>query len=116
MQTLQIILTLANITCYGAMTFLAAFAFVRLKRQEKYICDIHRDVHTTLMLTLGLHMRRNFDDLKEMESSLQRLIEDEEYERAEQMKTVITRRKAELKQEISKMEKIFGVKVDITEL
>lgn len=96
MQTLQIILTMANITCYGAMTFLASFAFVRLKRQEKYICDIHRDVHTTLMLTLGLHMRRNFDDLKEMQSSMQRLIEDEEYERAEQMKIVIARCKAEL--------------------
>lgn len=116
MQTLQIILTLANITCYGAMTFLAAFAFVRLKRQEKHICDIHRDVHTTLMLTLELHMRHNFDDLKEMQRSLQRLIDAVEYERAEQMKIVITRRKAELKQEISKMEKIFGVKVDITEL
>lgn len=116
MQTLQIILTLAIITCYWAMTFLAAFAFVRLKRQEKYICDIHRDVHTTLMLVLELHMRHNFDDIKEMQRFLQRLIDDEEYERAEQMKIVITRRKAELKQEISKMEKIFGVKVDITEL
>ena len=65
MQTLQIILTLANITCYGAMTFLAVFAFVRLKRQEKYICDIHRDVHTTLMLTLGLHiMAKTLEQIK----------------------------------------------------
>lgn len=113
MQTLQIILTLAAIAAYMAMGFLAAFAFVRLKRQEKWIRDIHHDTHQALMLTLGIHMRRNFDDLKEMQRTLQRFVADERYERAKELKTIIARREAEIEHEIQNIKEIYGDAVDI---
>ena len=50
MQTLQIITTLMSIMCYGALTFLASFAFVRLRRLSNEVGRLHHDVHTTLCI------------------------------------------------------------------
>ena len=57
MQTLQIITTLMSIMCYGALTFLASFAFVRLRRLSNEVGRLHHDVHTTLCI-IGMSIPR----------------------------------------------------------
>ena len=117
MQTLQIITTLMSIMCYGAMTFLASFAFVRLRRLSNEVGRLHHDVHTTLCITMGEHIRNNVDELNNMKERLEELLEDERFEDAGRLKKIIERQEHLIEQSIARFKNVFGedaVRVEMT--
>lgn len=117
MQTLQIITTLMSIMCYCAMTFLASFAFVRLRRLSNEVGRLHHDVHTTLCITMGEHIRNNVDELNNMKERLEELLEDERFEDAGRLKKIIEHQEHLIEQSIARFKNVFGedaVRVEMT--
>lgn len=117
MQTLQIITTLMSIMCYGAMTFLASFAFVRLRRLSNEVGRLHHDVHTTLCITMDEHIRNNVDELNNMKERLEELLEDERFEDAGRLKKIIEHQEHLIEQSIARFKNVFGedaVRVEMT--
>lgn len=117
MQTLQIIVSLMSIVAYAAMTFLASFAFVRLRSLNSKVNELHHDVHTTLCVTMGEHIRNNVEELNSMKERFDELMEEERYEEAGHLKKIIEHQEHTVRQSIAQFKKTFGedsVKVEMT--
>jgi biopolymer transport protein ExbB/TolQ len=113
MQTLYtIILFLSGVSSF-ALAFLATYSFFALRRMERRQRDISRTASTTLMLTMGEHLKSNVEDLNDMQHRLSRLVEDEQYEAAEQLKGIIEEHEQAVRQSMEQIKRIFGDNVDI---
>jgi hypothetical protein len=99
------------------MTFLASFAFVRLRRLSNEVGRLHHDVHTTLCITMGEHIRNNVDELNSMKERLEELLEDERFEDAARLKKIIEHQEHQIELAIARFKKTFGedtVRVEMT--
>lgn len=117
MQTLQIIVSIMSVVSYTAMTFLAGFAFVRLRRLSDEVSDLRRTTHTTLCITMGEHIRNNVEELNSMKERFDELMEEERYEEAGHLKKIIEHQEHTVRQSIAQFKKTFGedtVKVEMT--
>ena len=117
MQTLQIITMLMSIVAYCAMTFLAGFAFVRIRRLSNEVGRLHHDVHATLCITMGEHIRNDVDELNSMKVRLEELLEDDRFEDAVRLKKIIEHQEHQIDLAIARFKDIFGedaVKVEVT--
>ncbi len=117
MQTLQIIVSLMSVVSYAVMAFLASFAFVRIRRLTNEVCQLHHDVHTTLCITMGEHIRSNVEELNNMKERLEELLEDERFEDAGRLKKIIEHQEHLTEQSIARFKNVFGedaVRVEMT--
>ena len=117
MQTLQIIVSIMSVVSYAAMTFLASFAFVRLRRLSDEVSDLRRTTHTTLCITMGEHIRNNVDELNSMKERFDELLEEERFEDASRLKKIIEQQEHVIEQSIDRFKKAFGedaVRVEMT--
>lgn len=113
MQTLHtIILFLSGVSSF-ALAFLACYSFFALRRMERRQRDISRTASTTLMLTMGEHLKSNVEELNDMQHRLSRLVEDEQYEAAEQLKGIIEKHEQTVRQSMEQIKRMFGDNVDI---
>lgn len=99
---------IVSIVAYGAMTFLAAFAFARLKRQEEDIKELNMLATRTLVLVLGEHIRASFEALNDMKETLHDLIDDERFEEAERLKATIAKAEHAAMRELERFKDSFG--------
>ena len=99
---------IASIVAYAAMTFLAGFAFARLKRQAEDLKELKMVAAKTLALVMGEHLRASFEALNDMKETLHDLIDDERFEEAEQLKTSITRAEHAAMRELERFKENFG--------
>ena len=117
MQTLQIIVSIMSVVSYAAMTFLAGFAFVRLRRLSEEVSDLRRTTHTTLCITMGEHIRNNVDELNSMKERFDELLEKECFEDASRLKKIIELQEHAIERSIDHFKKAFGedaVRVEMT--
>ena len=108
MQTLQIIATVMSIVSYSAVTFLAAFAFVRLKRQADDIMDLKMVAAKTLALVTGEHIRTMFESINDMKETFLRLVDEERFEEAEDLKQAIGKSEQQAFRELDRFRERFG--------
>ena len=108
MQTLQFILTIVSILAYVATSYMAIMAFFylgRLKKREDFLRNVMRQLVT---LSIVNEVRENVRDVNEMKTDLQRLIENEQFEDAEQLKKIISRVEGRVKRIIDELDATIG--------
>lgn len=108
MDALQIIVGVMSVVAYGAMAFLAAFAFVRLKRQANDIKGLKMLTAKTLALVTVGHIQRSCEMLNEMKETLNDLIEDDRFEEAEDLKKTIAKMEHCTMRELERFKEAFG--------
>ena len=113
MTTLRIITDLIVSFGHVALMTIAIVAFLTLRRMERRQRDISRTASTTLMLTMGEHLKSNVEELNDMQHRLSRLVEDEQYEAAEQLKGIIEKHEQTVRQSMEQIKRMFGDNVDI---
>lgn len=89
MTILNIIFTIVAIVANAAMTFFASYAFVTMRKLQKDVGGMKCATAMTLTLTMGSHVKQNFDDLNSMKETFNHLVETEQYEEAQKMHDVI---------------------------
>ena len=112
MTTLHTILYLFGGISYIAVTIFACEAWTRLRRMDRRLHDIDRQTSNTLMLTMENHLKNSVDILNDMQRRLRILVEEEQYETAEQLRAAIESQAKNLRLQIEHMKKTFGDKVD----
>lgn len=108
MQTLQFILTIVSILAYVVTSYMAIMAFFylgRLKKREGFLRNVMRQLVT---LSIVNEVRENVRDVNEMKTDLQRLIENEQFEDAEQLKKIISRVEGRVKRMIDELDATIG--------
>lgn len=108
MQTLQFILTIVSILAYVVTSYMAIMAFFylgRLKKREDFLRNVMKQLVT---LSIVNEVRENVRDVNEMKTDLQRLIENEQFEDAEQLKKIISRVEGRVKRMIDELDATIG--------
>lgn len=108
MQTLQILLSLAGIVAYCGLASFACFALARLRRQEQDLRELKMMIAKIWELVMTNHLRSSFEALNDMRATLRELIDNERYEEAEKLKTVITEAEQSAMRELKCFEDIVG--------
>lgn len=91
MQILNIIFTIVAIIANAAMTYFAVTAWFELRRTKRDIADMKRAIAVTTSITMGQHVKANYEELNDMKAAFHRLVKDERYEEAEELKKSIMR-------------------------
>lgn len=108
MQTLQIILTIVSILAYFATSYMAIMAFFYLRHLKKNKEVLREVLKRLLMLSIANEVRENMRDVNEMKIDFQRLIENEQFEDAEQLKKIISRVEGRVKRMIDELNDGLG--------
>lgn len=112
MTTLQYITMFLSFLSHAALVFFAVYSFFTLFRMERRLRDIDRHTVDTLMFTMQNQIKNSVDMLNDMQRRLRSLVEEEQYETAEQLRAAIESQAKNLRLQIEHMKKIFGDKVD----
>lgn len=89
MTVLNIIFTIVAIVVNAALTFFAGYAFITMRKLQKDVDGMWRSVTMTLTLTMGSHVKGNFDELNKMKETFNYLVDTEQYEEAQKMQDAI---------------------------
>lgn len=108
MSTLQIILSIAGLITYMVAIGFVYFAFFRLRYQEKLIHCVLDAITSTLTLTMGEHLRNSFIAISEMQNQLQKLIDDDRYEEAGDLKKLLDKAEHSALRELEIYRERFG--------
>lgn len=119
METTLIIIRIVTSIAYTVLIGLAISVYFYLRRQQQDMKDIKRVLARLFAITMGEHLRSNFDRLNEMKDTLQKLVENEQYEDAKRMQTLITAQEQQAMKALHSFQKEFGVdvvKMEITKV
>lgn len=108
MQILQVILGIVAAISYGAVGFIAGYAFIRLRRMERLLMQIHHETKATLATALGEHLRTSFREINEMRSRLYQAVESDDYEEADRLKGIIEAAEKAAMHELENFRNTFG--------
>lgn len=108
MQTLHIILTIVSVLAYVATSFMAITAFFYMRYLRKETVKMEVVLAKVFALQLANHVRDNVKELDEMKDTLRHLIEDEQFEKAEQLKAVISEVEESVSKSINELNKASG--------
>ncbi len=90
MQILNIIFTIVAIIANAAMTYFAITAWFELRRMKRDFAGVKRAMVVVTTITVANHVKDSFEQLNDMKETFNQLVEDEQYEEAERLKTAIT--------------------------
>lgn len=108
MQTLHIILTIVSVLAYVATAFMAITAFFYMRYLRKEAGKMEFVLAKVFALQLANYVRDNVKELNEMKDTLRHLIEDEQFEKAEHLKAVISEVEESVSQSINELNKASG--------
>ena len=91
MQILNIILTIVAIITNGAMVYFVITALFELRRTKRKLTGMERAMTIVTTITMGNYVKECFDQLDKMKAVFHRLVENEQYEEAEELKKAISK-------------------------
>ena len=101
MQILNIIFTIVAVIANAAMTYFAITAWFELRRVKRAMAIV-----TTI--AMGERVKSNFDQLNEMKAAFHRLVENEQYEEAEELKNVIAKMELNAEHALKEFKDVCG--------
>lgn len=113
MQTLQIIMTLANIVAYAAMTFLAGYTFVRLLRMERKFDCLHGTQRMMFAMMMDGNIRQNQEAVKRLADEMQQAVDDDRFEDAEHLKKIIAERQQYIIEQLAYVKSEFSGECEV---
>lgn len=108
MDILQITLFVLSAVSYASMTFLAGFAFVRMKRLDKDVTEVRLGIFAMMKMVTSLHLRSTADSINGMKTDLRRMVAEERFEDAERLKAFIEKSEKAMLMELEKFKEHFG--------
>ena len=108
MQILNIILTIVTIIANCFLTLFAITAWFELRRMKRNLTVMERAMTIVTTITMGEHVKSNFEQLNEMKAAFHRLIENEQYEEAEKLKAAITEMERNAEASMKRFKDICG--------
>ena len=111
MQILNIILSIMAIIANCFLTWFAITAWFELRRIKNDIIGMKRALAITVTITMGEHVKSNFEQLNEMKASFHRLVENEQYEEAEELKNAIAKMELNAEHALKEFKDICGDKL-----
>ncbi len=119
METTLIIFRIMASIVNGLLIGLAITVYFYMHRHQQKMKDITNMLVRLFVITMGEHLRHNFDQLKEMKEVLQELIAAERYEDAKRLKAVIDDHAQQTLEELRRFKEEFGdkvIKMDLTKI
>ena len=114
MEVLKILVTVAGMVAYAAVVFFAIAAWFRLREMERRTKATLRGVSLLTTLAMGHHVKENFEEVNRMKRAFEQLVEEERYEDAERMKSVIDKAERDAERALEHFKDTFGEVMDIT--
>ncbi len=108
MQIQNIIFTIVAIISNAAVTYFAITAWFELRRLKRDIIGMKRALAVTTTITMGEHVKSNFEQLNEMKAAFHRLVENEQYEEAEELKNAIAKMELSAEHALKEFKDICG--------
>ena len=93
------------------LTWFAITAWFELRRLKRDIIGMKRALAVTTTITMGEHVKSNFEQLNEMKAAFHRLIENEQYEEAEELKNAIAKMELSAEHALKEFKDICGDKL-----
>lgn len=97
----------------GLIVFLYE-AWAGLHRVQKDIKSMERSLALIMSVTLGNHVKGCCEEINKMKMTLDRLVEDERFEEAEQLRTLIDKAEANMMETVEKINSTCGDIMDIS--
>lgn len=111
MQILNIIFTIVAIIANCFLTWFAITAWFELRRLKRDIIGMRHALAVTTTITMGEHVKSNFEQLNKMKSDFHRLVENEQYEEAEELKNAIAKMELSAEHALKEFKDICGDKL-----
>lgn len=108
MQILNIILTVAAIIASYFLTWFAITAWGELRRMNRKLAGMERAMSVVTTITMGNHVKDNFKQLNEMKATFLRLVENEQYEEASNLKAAIAEMERNAEASMKRFKDICG--------
>lgn len=120
MQVLEIILTVVAILAYFATAYFACCAYFYLRRQKDSIKTVDDSIETVnislsrmLMMVMGDHLRDSFREVNALQKEFHELIENERYEEAERLKSIIESAEKSAEKSLHNFKELFGDECEV---
>ena len=110
MQILNIIFTIVAVIANAAMTYFAITAWFELRRMKRDIIGVRHALAVTTTITMGEYVKSSFDQLNEMKAAFRRLVENEQYEEAAELKNAIAKMELSAEHALKEFKDICGDK------
>jgi hypothetical protein len=111
MQILNNILTIVTIIANCFLTWFAITAWFELRRMKRDIIGMRHALAVTTTITMGEYVKSTFDQLNEMKATFHRLVENEQYEEAEELKNAIAKVELSAEHALKEFKDICGDKL-----
>ena len=111
MQILNIIFTIVAIIANAAVTYFAITVWFEVRRMNRKLTGMERAMAIVTTITMGEHVKSNFDQLNEMKAAFHRLVENEQYEEAEELKKAIAKMELSAEHALKEFKDICGDKI-----
>jgi len=111
MQILNIIFTIVVIIANGFITWFAITAWFELRRMKRILTGMERAMTIVTPITMGQYVKGNFEQLNEMKAAFRRLVENEQYEDAEELKKAIAKMELNAEHALKEFKDICGDKL-----
>ena len=111
MQILNIILTIVAFIGNCAVTYFAITAWFELRRLKRKLTGMERAMAIVTTITMGEHVKSNFEQLNEMKAAFHQLVENEQYEEAEELKNAIAKMELSAEHALKEFKDICGDKL-----
>ena len=108
MQVLNIIFTVMDIVANAALTYFAVSAWFTLRRRQKDVNGMRKAVAITTTLTMGSHVKSNFDEVNKMKATFMHLVENEQYEEARKLQDIIAHAEQSAKESLQRFKETCG--------
>lgn len=112
MEILKVAFTIMATIVYSAMTFFVAYAIIKIR-------ELRRTQMKMMMLVMSEHLRGTFNELNNLKATLNELVENENFEEAKKLKTVIENAEESAMNALRHFQDMFGndaCKVTITKV
>ena len=111
MQILNIIFTIVAIIANAAVTYFAITVWFEVRRMNRKLTGMERAMAIVTTITMGEHVKSNFEQLNEMKAAFHRLVENEQYEEAEELKNAIAKMEISAEHALKEFKDICGDKL-----
>lgn len=111
MQILNIILNIMAIIANCFLTWFAITAWFALRRLNRDFAGMKRAMAIVTTITMGEHVKSNFEQLNEMKATFHLLVENERYEEAEELRKAIAKMEIGAEHALKEFKDLYGDKL-----
>lgn len=110
MEVLRIVVSLI---CYCSLTFFAVSAWFALRRLQDDVNVMKKALRISTTMTMGSHLKDNFDELEKMKATLRRLVETEQYAEARKLQSAIAHAEQIVQEALQRFKETCGDTAEI---